>query len=338
MLGSAIRMQSYDDNTGATGRYSDQDELLQNQPDHRTIPGVFGQHEFIRSPKLRLLSGFRLDYQKDHGLIPSPRMSLKVNPTSETTIRLNGGTGFRIVNLFTEDHAAYSGARATILLEDLKPERSLNSTFSVQHIVAAGVNPITIDLDGFYTYFTNKIEPDYTTPGLIQYANLDGSATTRGVSATVTQNISSAGLSYTIGGTFLDVYTMENGERGELEFAPDFQGTVNLTYRFEPLQLLLDYTMNLTGPMKLPEFDAPFERATHSPTFSVHNLQVTKDFSIKGGNVLQTYFAIENLFNYTQSAPLIDPANPFGPNFDTSYVYGPLHGRHLGLGVRLTML
>ena len=338
MLGSALRIQSYDDNTGATGLYDEQEELLQNRPDNRTIPGLFGQHEFIRSSKFRLLSGFRLDYQKDHGLIPSPRLSLKFNPSSETTIRLNGGTGFRIVNLFTEDHAAYSGARATILLEDLKPERSLNSTFSIQQIIPAGVNPITIDLDGFYTYFTNKIEPDYETPGVIQYANLDGSATTRGLSATINQNIASAGLSYTIGGTLLDVFTMEDGVKGELEFAPAFQGTVNLTYRIEPLQLLFDYTMNLTGPMKLPEFEAPFERPGHSPTFSVHNVQITKDFTTKGGDLLQAYFAIENLFSYTQTAPLIDPANPFGPNFDTSYVYGPLHGRHLGFGIRLTML
>ncbi len=95
--------------------------------------------------------------------------------------------------------------------------------------------------------------------------------------------------------------------------------------------------MNLTGPMKLPEFEAPFERPVHSPTFSVHNLQVTKDFNTQAGDKLQAYFAIENVFNYTQPAPLIDPAHPFGPNFDTSYVYGPIHGRHFGLGLRFTM-
>ena len=89
--------------------------------------------------------------------------------------------------------------------------------------------------------------------------------------------------------------------------------------------------------MKLPEFDAPFERPAESPTYSIHNIQITKDFWTPKGELIQAYFAIENLFSYTQSAPLIDPENPFGPNFDTSYVFGPLHGRHFGLGLRLTI-
>ena len=95
--------------------------------------------------------------------------------------------------------------------------------------------------------------------------------------------------------------------------------------------------MNLTGPMKLPEYDPPFERPTESPTFALHNVQVTKDFDLPGGQLVQAYLAAENLFDYTQATPLIDPANPFGENFDTAYVYGPIHGRRIGLGLRLTM-
>ena len=33
-------------------------------------------------------------------------------------------------------------------------------------------------------------------------------------------------------------------------------------------------------------------------------------------------------------SPLVDSENPFGENFDTSYVYGPIHGRNLGFGFR----
>ncbi len=337
MFGTAMRFQRYDDNTGATGTFNETDQLVENIADNRIIPGIFAQHEVIASEQTRILTGLRVDYQEDYGIIPSPRISLKYSPDENTTLRLNGGTGFRIVNLFTEDHAAYSGARATILLENLKPERSLNSTISLQQIIGADFNPLTLDVDGFYTYFTNKIEPDYSIPGLIQYANLDGSATTRGVSISITQNIMDAGINYTLAGTLLDVFTTEKGVSSPLEFAPDFQGSANITYNLEPLQLLIDYTMNVVGPMKLPEFDAPFERPAESPTYAVHNLQITKDFWTKGGALVQVYFAVENLFNYTQPAPLIDPDNPFGPNFDTSYVYGPIHGRHFGMGLRLTV-
>ena len=336
LIGSAFRMQRYDDNTGSTGLYDDNALLVANQPDDRIIPGIFVQHEVVFANQFRFLSGLRMDYQQDHGTVASPRFSLKLSPNDQTTLRLNGGTGFRIVNLFTEDHAAYSGSRATVLLEDLKPERSLNSTVSLQHIIPFGVNPLTIDLEGFYTYFTNKIEPNYETEGLIQYKNLEGSSTTRGISLTLSQNMTFIPLTYTLGGTFMDVFLDEAGERVPLEFAPEFQGVANATYRL-PLGVAIDYTMNLTGPMKLPEYAPPFERATTSPTFSIHNVQLTKDLDLPNGSVAQMYISVENLFDYTQAAPLIDPSNPFGDHFDTAYVYGPIHGRCLGLGFRVAL-
>ncbi|MEM1128605.1 MAG: TonB-dependent receptor [Bacteroidota bacterium] len=336
LLGAAVRAQRYDDNTGATGVFDEAGRLLSNDPDERIIPGVFAQHEWVASDVLRLLGGLRVDYQEDYGVIPSPRASVKVTPSERTTLRMNAGTGFRIVNLFTEDHAAYTGARATVLLEDLEPERSVSGTVSLQQILPLGVNPLTVDLEGFYTLFTNKIEPNYDTPGLIQYENLDGSATTRGLSLTLSQSFTTLPLTYTVGGTLMDVFVDQDGEQTPLEFAPDFQGVANLTYRL-PYDLALDYTMNLTGPMALPEYDAPFERPGTSPTFSLHNLQLTKEVTLPSATQGQVYLAVENVFDYRQEAPLIDPENPFGPNFDTAYVYGPLQGRTFGMGLRLTL-
>ena len=197
-MGTALRIQKYDDNTGATGIFDEAGRQVANKPDNRIIPGIFTQYEYIPSAQVRVLTGIRLDHQKDHNIILSPRVSFKINSGDYTTFRFNGGTGFRIVNLFTEDHAAYTGARATVILEDLDPERSINSTVSLQQIIQMGYSPLTVDIDAFYTYFTNKIEPDYSNPGVIQYANLEGSATTKGLSFTLKQNIRRLNVSYTI--------------------------------------------------------------------------------------------------------------------------------------------
>jgi hypothetical protein len=62
----------------------------------------------------------------------------------------------------------------------------------------------------------------------------------------------------------------------------------------------------------------------------VQNVQVNKEFK-KG---FQLYSGVKNLWNYTQDSPLIDPANPFGESFDTSYAWGPLQTRRFYLGVR----
>jgi outer membrane receptor for ferrienterochelin and colicins len=43
---------------------------------------------------------------------------------NDNNIIRNAGTGFRVVNLFTEDHAALTGAREIIIANNLKPEQS----------------------------------------------------------------------------------------------------------------------------------------------------------------------------------------------------------------------
>ena len=85
------------------------------------------------------------------------------------------------------------------------------------------------------------------------------------------------------------------------------------------------------GPQRLPEFDPPFERPTTSPWFTTQNFQITKTFKKLG---LEIYTGVKNIFNYTQPSPLIDPANPYGDAFDTSYAYGPLQTRRFFLGLR----
>ena len=60
------------------------------------------------------------------------------------------------------------------------------------------------------------------------------------------------------------------------------------------------------------------------------NIQVTRTF-MKG---IDLYLGIENLFNFRQTDPILDSANPKGPFFDASLVWGPLSGRMVYTGLR----
>ncbi|GAB5519901.1 MAG: TonB-dependent receptor [Rhodothermales bacterium] len=344
LVGAAMRAQRYDDNSGATGRYDDTGLLLANEPDDRIVPGVFVQNDWSAAEGLRLLGGFRVDYQPDHGVVPSPRVALKWQPSYYTTLRLNTGTGFRLVNLFTEDHQAYSGGRATVILEDLAPERSVSVSSSGQHIFA-DLGGLTVDVDAFWTRFSNKIEPDYATLGEIRYRNLDGFAVTRGLSAQVQGGPSA--LRFTLGATLLDVFVEEAGQQRPLEYAPDYQANATITWN-APGGLTLDYSARLTGPVALPRFDAAtrtaYQAATglplrdRSPAYMIHHIQLSRMFTLQDGRMLQAYFGVENAGDYTQGSPLIgyyDGVPGFSDTFDTTYAYGPIVGRHFGLGARL---
>jgi len=48
----------------------------------------------------------------------------------------------------------------------------------------------------------------------------------------------------------------------------------------------------------------------------------------------EAYLSVKNVFDYRQPSPLVDPANPFGDAFDTAYVYGPMRGRWVMMGLR----
>ncbi|MEQ8926419.1 MAG: TonB-dependent receptor [Fulvivirga sp.] len=346
IVGLTNRYQSYDDNTVAT-----QDSTssgIQNRPDNQYIPGIFVQDEWKVSNKFTMLTGTRLDHYDLHGAIVSPRLNLKYKLGTWTSLRTNLGTGFRVVNLFTEDHAFVSGQRKVEILGDLKPEQSYNASINLNHVYTIGESQGMLDLDAYYTYFTNKIIPDYDTPGKIIYANTEGHAITKGIGFNVNHDFRGP-LSISVGFNWQDVTQTEPNELGEMvttkiEFAQEYSGVLTANYEFKNAGIILGYTARLSGPMALPEvFDLDESgnpksqpRPTESELFNIHNFQVTKSFN----NGWSLYGGLQNIFDYRQPiSPLVGFNDPnatvgFSDSFDTSYAFAPIHGRELYLGVR----
>ena len=316
---------------GYTHRYQSYiDSTLANVNEQKFIPGLYVQDEVKFHYKLSVLAGLRVDHHKDHGFIYSPRLNVKWRPETYTTARLNGGTGFRTVNLFTEDHAALTGSRDVIVIEKLNPEESYNINLNVNHVFTLGSTSGTIDFDFFYTYFKNKILPDYeTNENQIIYANLDGVSISRGVAFNFQQNFENL-LSITAGGTILDLYSIDkNGVEQEELFAPSFTGVFSISYQIEMHDASIDWAGKVYGPMNLPTYDEPFRRRENSPWFTLQHLQLNKKFNSQ----LSTYIGVKNILDYTQESPIIDSENPFGEDFDTAYAYGPMQGRRFVLGI-----
>jgi len=201
LIGTAIRYNYYNDNTTAT-----------INADEVTIPSLFIQDEIDFDEKQSLLLGLRYDYDERHGNIFTPRLAYRFKPTESDIIRLNAGTGFRVVNLFTEEHAALTGARDVVIKEELKPEQSYNVTLNyLKKLYTKNGMLFTFDTSAWYTYFTNAIIPDYdTNPNQIIYSNLDGYSTSKGISLSVDATFGS-GISASIGATWQDVSQIKNG-------------------------------------------------------------------------------------------------------------------------------
>ncbi len=339
MMGAGLRYTNYDDNTPATSDLS-----LNNKPSVIYLPGIFVQDEIALTSTQTLLLGARYDYYKQHGSIFSPRMNYKIQPNKFNTLRLSIGNGFRVVNLFTEDHAALTGARQVEIQSALKPEQSWNGNLNYTRFISKGKGFANIDASAFYTYFTNRIIADYDTdPNKIIYDNLDGYAVSRGVSLN-TDITFGFPLKLNIGVTWMNVFKTEkdsnNINQKSLQIhAPKFSGTFQLSYTFRKTNLTVDYTGQVYSPMRLPVLPNDF-RPEFSPWFTLQNVQLTKKIK----NNWQVYLGIKNVFNFMPQNPIMrafDPFdkrvnenNPNGYNFDPSYNYAPLQARRVILGVR----
>ncbi|WP_010252294.1 TonB-dependent receptor [Myroides injenensis] len=343
LLGASFKYTYYDDNTRGTGIY-DENGLVKNDPDKRSIPGVFIQDEWKLNETNKLLLGYRYDYDEDHHSIHSPRVGYKFTPNPHHTLRASFGTGFRVVNVFTEDHRALTGAREVVFAEKLDPEKSYNANLNYTFKVPADFGVFNFDINGFYTYFTNKIDADTDTDQTkIYYANLDGHAISQGVSLNVDLTFDIP-LKLMAGATYMDVYRKEDGDREQLYHAPKWSGNIIASYDFGR-GFSADLTGDWKGPMRLPRVEDDY-RPEYSPWTMLANVQVTKKFS----NGIEIYGGVKNLFNTLPKGdaiarwwdPFGEPGNgvtpPAGRNdviFEPNdYSYTPMQGIRGFLGVR----
>lgn len=347
LFGTAVRYQFYNDNTPATA-----------EADKSWIPSWFAQDEIRLTEKHHLLLGIRYDYNNRHGNILTPRLAHKWKINDRAIFRLNAGTGFRVVNLFTEEHAALTGSRKVEILEDLQPERSYNANLNfLKKFYTDNGDYIGLETTAWYTYFTNSIIPDYDTdPNKIIYKNLDGYAVTQGVSVNLDAVLQN-GLKIIVGATYMDVAKTENGVKTRQMLTEKFTGTWAISYRIKNWFLDVDYTGNVYGPMRLPTLGEQDPRKDYSPIWSIQNIQ----FTFTKLKNLDLYAGIKNLLNWTPNKgnPFIiaranDPFdenvqynldgsvmatldNPYALTFDPGYVYGPNQSVRSFFGIRYTL-
>ncbi|MFT6959610.1 MAG: outer membrane receptor for ferrienterochelin and colicins [Polaribacter sp.] len=340
LLGAAYRYTFYDDTTFATLN----ENGIKNNPSIIHLPGVFAQDEISLTDRKKLLLGVRWDHNSVHGNIFSPRVNYKWNSRDKAnTVRLSAGNGFRVANVFTEDHAALTGARDIEFDGDLAPETSWNANLNYVKKINTENSFITIDASAFYTYFDNRILPDYETdPNKIIYANLDGFSVSQGVSLNA-DILFTNGLAINAGATLMEVSVTENNVKRRQLLTESFSGVWSVSYKFSN-HFSIDYTGNLYGPMRLPLLGANDPRDEYSPWFSIQNIQLSKKFS----NSWEVYGGVKNLLNFTPAANSINSAdNPFdvGVNtetnperaFDPSYVYASNQGIRAFAGIRHTL-
>ena len=347
LYGLSIKNNLYDDNTIATEKVVNGE--IRNKASNQFVPGLLVQDQFKPSEKISLIGGLRLDHFKDHGLIFAPSFHIKYNPGEWLAFRLNAGTGFRLINLFTEDHAFVTGQREVKILEELQPEKSKSLILNTNYIYSGFNGSGNLDIDLFYTYFSNKIIPNYDNPKYIIYQNLEGYSYSKGVSGAWNHSFLN-GTAFTLNFNHQIVkYSEYNNNIKtllDMEHSPRWTAGLNLKFPINK-SWFINTSSNYVGVMQLPEvFDmningqiSEIARPSKSEPFSLHNININGKLTNKN----EVYFGVLNIFNFRQKeSPLVAYNDPnynkgFSPFFDTSYAYAPNQGINVFVGYKFNL-
>lgn len=331
--------------TGASYKYLNIDENISfldttsktYQGDYlqlQSIPGIFAEKSMsLFDDKANLMTGVRLDYHNEYGLIFTPRVLLRYQPEDELVFRVSAGTGFRTANIFSDNSNLLASSRNIIIAEEIDPERVFNFGTDILYYFNFGEIAGSLNLDYYRTIFSNKIIPDYNiNPSEVVFANLNGMAFSNVFQSEANINLYRY-LDVKLAYKLIDLQYENNGVLYQQPFNSTHRFFSSFSYTTDSWSI--SSGLQWFGVQQLPSTATNpilYQRPSESESYTMVNAQFNKFF-----DYFEVYAGVENILNFTQDFPIIAAEDPFGPYFDTSYIWGPTSGREFYFGFRYSI-
>ncbi|MBZ4191872.1 TonB-dependent receptor domain-containing protein [Niabella beijingensis] len=303
------------------------------------VPGAFFEYTYTASDKFTAIAGLRMDHHNQYGFITTPRLHLKYDFNPKTNLRLSGGSGFRVSNLFAENVGVFVSARKYEILNPtttygygLDPEKAWNYGLNFIHHFKLNNRNGSIALDAYQTRFRNQTVADMDAdPQAIRFYNLKGRSVSSSIQAELNYELLRK-LDLRMAYRWLEVQTQYNQGLLDKPFTAKHRAFINLAYETRN-KWKFDYTTQWLSRKRIPNTasnPADKQMDAYSPSFFQMAAQVSKQFSKQW----EVYIGGENLTNYVQEYRIIDAQAPFSPYFDGSLIWGPVTGRMVYAGFR----
>jgi outer membrane receptor for ferrienterochelin and colicin len=331
-----FKKQAHKIKNGISFMYDSFDETFDIIQLQRTevVPGIFSEYAY-NNKRTSLLIGGRADYHNLYGIQFTPRVHFKHDFTPQTIVRVSGGRGFRVPNLFSENTNVLVSSRNIIFSETIQPEISWNFGGGILQKFIVGDKELTFNVDFYRTQFINQLVVDldeHLTHAL--FYNLNGQSYSNSFQFDVNYEILE-GWDIKATYKFNDVKTTYSNNLRAKIMVPRHTALFNTGYVTPNEKWLFNTTLHIYGKARLAHnsfTEIGNELNMFSPVFATINAQITKKW-----NKIEWYVGGENLTNFKQPNPIVDSQNPFGNNFDASMVWGPIVGIVVYSGIRLTI-
>ena len=330
--------------TGLNATYDRYNELVNSQVYNRTERSVGGffEYSFDNLDALNLTAGIRIDHHNLLGTFFTPRLHARYAPWEKSAFRVSFGRGKRAANIFTENQKLFASSRQINVqssggaIYGLDPEIAWNYGVSFLQGFNLFGRKADLTLDFYGTNFENQVVVDYENPYEVSFYNLEGASYASSFQAEFSWNLM-AYLDLKTAYKFYDVKTQYASGKLEKPLTSQHRYFANLSYELHSEKdggvWKFDTTFNWLGKQRFSSTSMSpqaYQLPTYSPSISTLNLQFTKVFS----EAFEIYLGAENITNVKQKSPILSSESPFGSNFDTTFVYGPIFGSTFYTGLR----
>ena len=330
--------------TGLSFTLDDYEELVNttNYSRKENSIGAFFEYTYDNLERLNLTAGLRVDNHNLLGVFATPRFHLRYTTWEKSALRASFGRGKRSANIFAENQNLFSTSRSINILNTngniygLDPEIAWN--YGVSYLQGFNLFKRKADLtfDFYRTDFKNQVVVDLENPQEINFFNLEGDSYANSFQVEFNHNTFD-GFDVRMAYKYYDVKTQYLTGKLEKPLTPKHRFFANTSYETlineEGAQWKFDATYNWIGEQRFSStLSSPtqYQLPEYSPTIATLNAQITKVFSTK----FEVYLGGENITNVRQDNPIISANDPFGANFDTTFVYGPIFGSMYYAGLR----
>ncbi len=331
--------------TGLGFTYDHYDEFALGNDFERSerSAGAFFEYAYDDLDKLTITAGLRFDTHNLLGEFVTPRLHARYTPWEKSAFRASIGRGKRSANIFAENQNIFATSRSINILNTsgniygLDPEIAWN--YGVSYLQGFNLfgRKADVTFDFYRTDFENQVVIDWENPQEVNFYNLEGDSYANSFQVELNYNVFER-FDFRTAYKYYDVQTTYASGKVAKPLIPKHRFFANASYETgikegQTSHWKFDVTYNWLSEQRFSStLSNPIEYRLpeQSPTVGTLNVQVTKVFSPK----FEVYLGGENITNVRQNNPILGADHPFGSNFDTTFVYGPIFGSMYYAGLR----
>ncbi len=290
--------------------------------ERESTPGAYVQYTYNANDKFICMAGVRADHSNLYGTFVTPRLHVKITPSERFNLRLSAGKGYRSPHPLAENHYLLASGRE-LVVGDIQQEGAWNFGVSGMVLIPLFHKTMKVNAEYFHTHFDRQLIIDYESCATeILVTNLNGRSYSNTLQIDAAYPLLS-GLELTAAYRLNDVKTTLGGRLMEKPLTSRYKGLLTASYK-TPLGLWqFDVTLQMNGGGRI----VGEERFTSYEQLSA---QATRWF-----RHLSIYIGGENLTARRQHVPIRGADDPWGSLFDTTFIWGPVHGAIAYAGIRV---